>query len=89
MRFDNILIEDKVKEKVLSKHNVEAGEIINVFISKPLVLKTKLDRYIAIGYYHRYLTIIFDKKGKNTNIITAYPSSEAQIKLYKRKKKND
>lgn len=69
MRFDNIIIEDKVKEKVLSKHNVEAAEIINVLLSKPLVLKTRLDRYIAIGYYHRYLTIILDKKGKN-NIIS-------------------
>ena len=86
MRIDNIIIEDKAKEKILSKHNVEASEIINVLLSKPFVLKAKFDRHIAIGHYSRYLTIIFDKKGKNTNIITAYPSSEAQIKLYKRKK---
>ena len=88
MKFDNIIIEDKVKEKILSKHNVEANEIINVLLSKPLVLRAKLDRYIAIGYYTKHLTIIFDKKAKNTNIITEYPSSEAQINLYKRKSKN-
>ena len=86
MRLDNIFIEDKVREKILSKHNVEASEIISVLLSKPLILKTKFDRYIAIGHCHRYLTIIFDKKGKSTNIITAYPSSEAQIKFYKKKK---
>jgi uncharacterized DUF497 family protein len=85
MRFDNIIIEDKVKEKILSKHNVTANEVVNVLLSKPLVLKTKLERYIAIGHFHRYLTIIFDKKEKSTNIVTAYQSSEAQIKLYKRK----
>ena len=86
MRFDNVIIEDKAKVKILSKHNIEANEIINVLLSNPLVLKTKLERFIAIGYYQRYLTVIFDNKEKNTNIVTAYPSSEAQIKLYKRKK---
>lgn len=49
MRFDNIIIEDKVKEKILSKHNVKAAEIINVLLSNPLVLKAKLERYVAIG----------------------------------------
>jgi preprotein translocase subunit SecF len=39
MRFDNIIIEDKIKEKILSKHNVQASEIVNVLLSNPLVLK--------------------------------------------------
>ena len=86
MRFYNIIIEDKVKEKILTKHNIEAEEIKQVLLSKPLVLKAKYQRYIAIGKSERYLTVIFDLKKDVANIITAYPSSEAQIRLYKRKK---
>lgn len=86
MKFANILIENKVKEKILFKHNVEAEEIKQVLLSKPLVLKAKHQRYIAIGKDERYLTIIFESKKGTTNVITAYPSSNAQIKLYKKKK---
>lgn len=86
MRFDNIVIEDKVKEKILDKHNVEAEEIKEVLVGKPLVLKARHQRYIAIGKNERHLTIIFELKKDTTNIITAYPSSKAQIKLYKKKK---
>lgn len=41
---------------------------------------------MAIGYYQRYLTIIFEIYNNIAFIITAYPSSESQIKLYKKKK---
>lgn len=87
MRFDNIIIEDKIKEKILSKHSLMADEIKEVLLNKPLILKTKLDRYIAIGHYQRYITIIFEFKNNVANIITAYPSSDSQIKLYKKKVK--
>ncbi len=86
MGFYNIVIEDKVKEKILTKHNVKAKEIKEVLLSNPLVLRAKYQRYIAIGKSERYLTIIFESKKDVTNIITAYPSSEAQIRLHKRKR---
>ena len=79
-------IEDRVKEKILDKHNVTAFEIKNVLLNKPLVLKTKLDRYLAVGFHYRYITVAFEYKTKTANIITAYPSSEWQIKLYKQKR---
>ena len=85
MRFDNIIIEDRIKEKILSKHKVSASEIKDVLLSKPLILKTKLNRYIAIGHHQRYITIIFELNKKTANIITAYLSSDSQIKLYKKK----
>lgn len=87
MRFDNIIIEDEVKEKILSLHNVGADEIKGALSKNPLILKTKLNRYIAVSHYERYLTIIIEFKNKIANIITAYPSSDSQIKLYKKKKK--
>ena len=86
MRIGNIVIEDDVKEKILSKHNVRANEIVNVLLSKPLILKVKEDRYMAIGFFERHLTVIIDIKNKCTNIITAYLSSTAQVRLYKKKK---
>ncbi len=86
MKITNILIEDNIKEKILDKHNVEAAEIKQVIFSNPLILKVKNKRYIAIGYHQRYLTIIFEDYNSTAFIITAYPSSEAQVKLYKKKK---
>lgn len=86
MRITNILIEDKIKEKILSKHNVEANEIKQVMLSNPLILKSKKNRYVAIGQFQRYLTIVFELYKETAFIITAYPSSETQIKLHKKKK---
>ena len=87
MIIENVIIEDKVKEKVLEKHNVTAYEIENVLLDNPLVLKTKERRYLAIGFYNRYLTIVFEYDKKTASIMTGYPSSEWQIKLFKEKKK--
>ena len=87
MRFDNIIIENRIKEKILSKHKVRADEVKEVLLNKPLFLKTKLNRYIAIGHCQRYITIVFEFKKKTASIITAYPSSNSQIKLYKKKRK--
>lgn len=86
MMIENVIIEDEVKEKVLEKHNITAFEIKNVLLNKPLVLKTRLERYIAIGFHHRHMTIIFEYGAKTASIVIVYPSSEWQIKLYKRKK---
>ena len=80
-------MEDKIKEKILYKHKVKADEIKELFLSKPLILKSRENRYIAIGHNLRFLTIIFEVVGETAFIITAYPSSEAQRKLYKLKKK--
>ena len=38
MRFDNVIIEDKIKEKILSKHKVKADEVREVLLNKPLFL---------------------------------------------------
>ena len=86
MKIINILIEGNIKEKILSKHNVEATEIKQVIFSNPLILKVRKNRYMAMGHYQRYLTIIFEIYNNIAFVITAYPSSEAQVKLYKKKK---
>ena len=86
MKINNVLIEDRIKEKILNKHNVTALEIKQVILNKPYFVKTRNNRYMAIGYYQRFITIIFEIIKDTAFIITAYPSSEAQKKLYKHKK---
>ena len=85
MIIANVIIEDRVKEKILDKHGITANEIKNALAWKPMVLKTRQKRYMAIGFHYRYITIVFEYDRKTANIVTSYPSSEWQIKLYKRK----
>lgn len=89
MRILDILIEDKIKEKILQKHNVKALEIKNIMLQNPYVLKVGKNRYMAIGYYQRFVTIIFEMGGSTAFIITAYHSSDAQRKLYKLKRRQN
>jgi len=88
MKIKKILIEDKIKEKILYTHNVKAYEIKEVLINSPLILKTRDERYIAIGHGQnaKFITIIFELIKDTAFIITAYPSSDSQRKLYKRKR---
>lgn len=86
MKVMDILIEDKIKEKILWKHNVRALEIKEILLGNPYILKTEKNRYIAIGYYQRYITIIFEMIKDTAFIVTAYPATDAQRKLYKLKR---
>ncbi len=85
MKITDILIEDKIKEKILIEHNVSASEIKSIILNNPYVSKAKGNRYMAIGCYQKFITIIFEMIKNTAFIVTAYPSSEAQIKLYKLK----
>ena len=86
MKIRNILIEDKVKEKILFKHKVTAFEIKMALLNNPLILKTRKNRYLAIGKDQRYITIIFEFLNNTAFIATAFPSSESQRKLFKLKR---
>ncbi len=82
----DILIEDKIKEKILYKHNIRASEIKRVLTLNPIILRVRDNRYMTIGFDQKFITIIFEMMKDTAFIITAYPSSDAQRKLYKRKK---
>ena len=86
MKISKIVIEDKIKEKILYKHGIMASEVKEIMLSDPYVLKARENRYMAIGYSPRFITTIFELTGDIAFIVTAYPSSDAQRKLYKRKK---
>lgn len=87
MNISDVLIEDKIKDKILHKHGIRATEIKQVLINDPYILKTKENRYMAVGYHQKFITIIFEILKSTAFIITAYPSSDAQRKLYKSKRK--
>ena len=87
MKIRKILIEDKIKEKIFYRHHVTSLEIKDILFNNPFVLKVSDGRYMAIGHYQRFITIIFGVQKDMAFIVTAYPSSEAQRKLYKLRKK--
>ncbi len=86
MKIREIVIEERIKGKIFDKHSIENKEIQEIMLSNPFILKSKEQRYMAIGYYQRYITVIFEMLENVAFIITAYPSSEAQIRLWKRKR---
>ena len=73
-------------EKKLQEHNVTESEAEDALLrDEPKYLKARSGRYMAIGQAQRFITIIFEYANGIAMIVTAYPSSESQIKLYHRK----
>lgn len=87
MIIEKIVISKRTKYKILNKHGIESDEIQGVMSERPLFLKAKNNKYLVIGIWKRYLTIIIKYKRRTAYIITAYQSTETQISLYKRKRK--
>jgi len=90
MIINAVKIPLKTKIKIYDKHGITMEEIEKVLLqNEPYFAKTKLGRYVALGKWSRYVTIVFNyhETHKEATIVTAYPSSPWQIKLYKRKSK--
>ena len=86
MIIKKVVVEKEIKNKIFDKHGIYTEEIKNgLFYGKPIFYRTKDERYMAVTNYHRYITLIFIYEKNNAHIITAYPSSKWQIKLYKKK----
>jgi len=88
MIINAVKISLKTKIKVYDKHGITMQEIENVLLQgNSYFSKTRLGRYVALGKWNRYITIVFyyNKTYREAEIITAYPSSNWQIKLCKRK----
>ncbi len=86
MRIRGFLIEEDIKRKILYKHDVRAEDIKEIIFNNPYILKIRDNRYLAIGKNHKFITLIFEVLKDIAVIITAYPSSDAQRKLYKSKR---
>ena len=86
MRIRAVVLTKQTVYKVHKKHGVKVDEIKTVLLGNPYVRNTKFERYIAIGKAQRFVTVVFECESGVAEIITAYPSAEWQIKLYKTKK---
>ena len=73
-----------VEEKTFKKHGVGKGEVeMTLLLDEPKYFKTWMGRHAAVGLSDRFVTVIFEYKRGNANVITAYPSSDNQIRRYK------
>ena len=85
MKINKVVIEEFAQEKILN-HGLKIEEVENgIFFGKPKISKDRYGRYVAITNCNRYITIVFEYDDSNANVITAYPSSDWQIRRYKRK----
>ena len=87
MWVKSVQLEQSIEEKVLGKHGVDKEEMEAALLrDRPKYFKVKGGRYLALAQSNRYLSIIFRYTQGRANVITAYPSSDWQVKLYKEKK---
>ncbi len=87
MMIEVVKISLQTKIKIYNKHGVTMKEIETMLLdNRPYCARTKDGRYVAIGQWNRHLTVIFNytQHHKEATIITAYPPSAWQIKLYRR-----
>lgn len=86
MKINKVLIDIVTQEKILFKHGIKIEEIENALLegnARFFIIKRSL--YMAVAHYDRYITIIFEYNKQNAIVKTAYPSSDWQIRRYKRK----
>ena len=87
MKIEKVIVSKNRSEKIFKKHNVTIEKIEEILLNdNPIYFRTRDNKYLSVGRFDEYITIIFRKEKNNANIITAYQSSKWQIKLYKRKK---
>ena len=85
MKIGRILIGDLAQEKVLG-HGLEIIEVEHgIRFGNPKFLKDRYGRYTALTHHNRYITVIFEYVDFNALVITAYKSSDWQIRLDQRK----
>lgn len=86
MRIVDVYLGQEIEEKVFTKHGVLREEVEEMLLAdEPKYFRTKGGRYMAIGLRERYLTAVFENVEGIAFILTSYPASEWQVKLYRRK----
>lgn len=84
MHLKDVYIEGAVVEKIFGKHDVTREEIEEVLLlDEPKHFRTRAGRYLGIGFTERYISVVYENRNGVAVVITAYPSSQWQIKMYK------
>jgi len=85
MKIRKVSIDELAQEKVL-EHGLKIDEVENgILFGNPNFSKDRYGRYLAITHHNLYITIVFEYVNFCAYVITAYPSSDWQIRKYKRK----
>ena len=88
MRIHDVFISERVADKIWDEHGVSADEATELLYSNPMIRRARDGRYMAIGLSPSgYLTVIFEHDRGVAEIVTAYPSSDWQVKLFQKSKR--
>ena len=81
MYLKDVDLEEAVDEKVFRKHGISREEIEKaLLLDEPKHFRTRAGRYLAIGLTERYVSTIYENHNGIAVVITAYHSSQWQIK---------
>ena len=88
MRIHDVFISKRIADKIWDEHGVSADEATELLYSNPMIRCARDGRYMAVGLSPSgYLTVIFEYHRGVAEIVTAYPSSDWQVKLFKKSKR--
>lgn len=89
MRIQCVTISEEAEDKIIAEHGVTFANVESVLLGDPYVCQAKGQRYMAIGLDDtpRFVTVIFEYWRGEAEVVTAYPSSDWQIRLYRRKRR--
>ncbi len=89
MHIHDVFISRRIADKIWEEHGVSADEAIDLLYSGPMIRRAREGQYMAVGLATAggYLTVIFEYQRGVAEIVTAYPSSDWQVKLFKKSKR--
>lgn len=90
MRIHDVFISRRIADKICEEHGVSADEAIDLLYCDVMIRRVRKGRYMAVGLATGgYLTVIFEYQRGTAEIVTAYPSSDWQVKLFKKSKRRE
>jgi len=88
LRIHDVFISRRIADKIWEEHGVSADEAIDLVYGDPMIRRAREGRYMAVGLATGgYLTVIFEYQRGTAEIVTAYPSSDWQMRLFKKSKR--
>jgi len=88
LHIRDVFISRRIADKVWEEHGVSADEAVDLLYGNPTIRRARKGRYMAVGLAAGgYLTVIFEYQRGMAEIVTAYPSSDWQVRLFKKSKR--
>jgi len=88
LHIHDVFIGRRIADKIWEEHGVSADEAIDLLYGDPMIRRARKGRYMAVGLViGGYLTVVFEYQRGMAEIVTAYPSSDWQVRLFKKSKR--